>query len=57
MAFTDKIRSQQKYQDRPIEGFVVRWQLLQPNRKPNQTHFFKVKYDEPYLMYREYVGF
>ena len=50
-----------------IEGFVVRthlvdypsWLVDYPSwdatpYKPGSTHFFKVKFDEPYMMYRDW---
>ncbi|ORX90518.1 hypothetical protein K493DRAFT_287930 [Basidiobolus meristosporus CBS 931.73] len=49
-AFVDEIRESGVYQGRAIEGFVVRCRRTDKN----QVHFFKVKYDEPYLMYREW---
>src|SRR6266496_580479 len=36
--------------DRPIEGFVIRTKT----GPTEQDFFFKIKYDEPYLMYREW---
>lgn len=37
------------YKGEPVEGFVIRSQT-----HANQTFFFKVKFDEPYLMFREF---
>lgn len=48
--FTDKIKEKGSFDDRPIEGFVVRTKIV----STGQDFFFKVKYDEPYLMYREW---
>ncbi|XJO74467.1 hypothetical protein BDV3_005284 [Batrachochytrium dendrobatidis] len=45
------------YKGRPIEGFVVRSQLNTHGlSKTSQqaTYLFKIKYDEPYLMFREW---
>ncbi|KAF9362429.1 hypothetical protein BGX34_006199 [Mortierella sp. NVP85] len=50
MNFAEKIRNAGEYDSRPVEGFVVRCKT----KEDNNTHFFKVKYDEPYLMYREW---
>ncbi|KAG0200157.1 hypothetical protein BGX28_006688 [Mortierella sp. GBA30] len=50
MAFADKVRSAGEYDNRPVEGFVVRCKT----KHEGETHFFKIKYDEPYLMYREW---
>ena len=46
--FTDRIRDEGEYEGLPIEGFVVRSKIS------SIDFFFKVKYDEPYLMYREW---
>ncbi|KAF9940931.1 hypothetical protein BGZ67_006353 [Mortierella alpina] len=50
MDFADKIRNTGEYDNRAVEGFVVRCKTKSDGR----THFFKIKYDEPYLMYREW---
>ncbi|KAG0314332.1 hypothetical protein BGZ99_008208 [Dissophora globulifera] len=49
-SFTDSVGEAGEYNDRPIEGFVVRCRIKEDGR----THFIKIKYDEPYLMYREW---
>ncbi|KAK9728386.1 tRNA ligase [Basidiobolus ranarum] len=49
-SFVDEVRETGMFQGRAIEGFVVRCRRLDTN----QAYFFKVKYDEPYLMYREW---
>ncbi|KAF9586410.1 hypothetical protein BGW38_005527 [Lunasporangiospora selenospora] len=54
MAFADKIRNAGEYDNRAVEGFVVRCTVKQGNLGAGKTHFFKIKYDEPYLMYREW---
>lgn len=38
----------------PVEGFVVRGQKKGPGSVPGEMFFWKVKYDDPYLMYREW---
>ncbi|CAG8781355.1 18773_t:CDS:2, partial [Dentiscutata erythropus] len=48
--FTDKVKQDGSLNGRPIEGFVVRTRL----KSTGQDFFFKVKYEEPYLMYREW---
>ncbi|CAG8730105.1 12657_t:CDS:2, partial [Cetraspora pellucida] len=48
--FTDKIKENGVLNGRPIEGFVVRTKI----KYTGQDFFFKVKYEEPYLMYREW---
>ena len=49
-SFTDKCRPTGSYQGRPIEGFVIRGH----SKTNGHAFFFKVKYDNPYLMYREW---
>ncbi|KAG0038031.1 hypothetical protein BGZ82_001274 [Podila clonocystis] len=51
MDFADKVRNAGEYDNRAVEGFVVR---CKTKNTGGQTHFFKIKYDEPYLMYREW---
>jgi tRNA ligase len=48
--FVDEIKKKGALDDRPIEGFVVRTKTV----STGQDFFFKIKYDEPYLMYREW---
>ncbi|KAJ3161230.1 hypothetical protein HDU88_007403 [Geranomyces variabilis] len=50
-AFSDSCRQTGSYNGRAIEGFVVRCR-----RKDDldNVFFFKIKYDEPYLMFREW---
>ncbi|KAJ3297726.1 hypothetical protein HK104_000204 [Borealophlyctis nickersoniae] len=50
-AFTDQVRESGAYKGRAVEGFVVR---CHDSANPAVFHFFKVKYDEPYLMFREW---
>ncbi|KAF9560170.1 hypothetical protein EC968_006278 [Mortierella alpina] len=50
MSFADKIRNTGEYDNRAVEGFVVRCKT----KRNGATHFFKIKYEEPYLMYREW---
>ncbi|KAJ1721534.1 trna ligase, partial [Coemansia erecta] len=49
-AFADRVREDQMLDGRAIEGFVVRC------RVDDGAHpfMFKIKYDEPYLMFREW---
>src|SRR6266542_326687 len=49
--FTNDIKQNGSLDGMPIEGFVVRTKKTTPS---GQDFFFKVKYDEPYLMYREW---
>ena len=48
--FTDEIGKSGYYEGRAIEGFVIRSKNLQTE----ESFFFKVKYDKPYFMYREW---
>ncbi|KAJ2125633.1 trna ligase [Coemansia sp. RSA 720] len=47
--FADKVRSDHVLDGRAIEGFVVRCQ-----KQSDAVFMFKIKYDEPYLMFREW---
>lgn len=51
MDFADKVRNAGEYDNRAVEGFVVRCKIKNTG---GHIHFFKIKYDEPYLMYREW---
>lgn len=67
-AFTDRIGTTGEYEGEAIEGFVVRTTMpdagangqdsqiagTAPPYDPGQTWFYKVKFDEPYLMYRDW---
>ncbi|GBC09290.1 hypothetical protein RclHR1_08740010 [Rhizophagus clarus] len=48
--FVNEIKEKGVLDDRPIEGFVIRTKIA----STGQDFFFKIKYDEPYLMYREW---
>ncbi|KAJ1674804.1 trna ligase [Spiromyces aspiralis] len=49
-AFADAVRSEHSLQGRAIEGFVIRCRDV----SNNAPFMFKIKYDEPYLLYREW---
>ncbi|KAJ1945451.1 trna ligase, partial [Linderina macrospora] len=49
-AMADKVRSDHVLDGRAIEGFVVRCRM----RDSERPFMFKIKYDEPYLMFREW---
>ncbi|KAJ1837569.1 trna ligase, partial [Coemansia sp. RSA 2703] len=49
-AFADRVREDQMLDGRAIEGFVVRCRVDGGAR----PFMFKIKYDEPYLMFREW---
>ncbi|KAF9437086.1 hypothetical protein BGZ76_002052 [Entomortierella beljakovae] len=48
--FADEVRNTCEYDNRAVEGFVIRCKQKQNGK----TFFYKIKYDEPYLMYREW---
>ncbi|KAJ1812225.1 trna ligase, partial [Coemansia sp. RSA 2598] len=48
--FADEVRQNKMLDGRAIEGFVVRCKVDQGTR----PFMFKIKYDEPYLMFREW---
>ena len=63
--FTDEIAKTGKWRGEPLEGFVIRTGIVDPKsdvasrgkRPPYPTgssFFFKVKFDEPYMMYRDW---
>ncbi|KAF7790591.1 hypothetical protein EIP86_001547 [Pleurotus ostreatoroseus] len=63
--FTERIGKEGKWRGEPLEGFVVRTHVSKPptdGRKsagqspyaPGSSFFFKVKFDEPYMMYRDW---
>lgn len=43
-----------QYEGREIEGFVVRCKRTVPDTNNVEDFFFKYKFEEPYLMYREW---
>ncbi|KAH9887365.1 RNA ligase-domain-containing protein [Cubamyces lactineus] len=64
-AFTDEIAKTGKWNGEPLEGFVVRTHVTEPPTKGNKpasaspypsgsSFFFKIKFDEPYMMYRDW---
>jgi tRNA ligase len=64
-AFTDEIGSSGKWNGEALEGFVVRTTVSLPPidgdtradaspYPPDSSFFFKVKFDEPYMMYRDW---
>lgn len=50
--FTDEVKKACQYEGKAVEGFVVRCKL--EAALGGVDFFFKIKYDEPYLMYREW---
>jgi tRNA ligase len=61
-SFTDKIAETGKWNGEAVEGFVVRTHVMEPVDQSSgaspypagSTLFFKVKFDEPYMMYRDW---
>lgn len=63
-SFTDQIGLQGKWNGEALEGFVVRTHIgtsgadhrdrSAPPYGPGSSFFFKVKFDEPYMMYRDW---
>ncbi|KAH9932339.1 RNA ligase-domain-containing protein [Fomitopsis serialis] len=64
-AFTEEIGRTGKWDGESLEGFVVRTRVVDPPTKggkpasaspyaPGSSFFFKVKFDEPYMMYRDW---
>ena len=63
--FARKVGETGSLNGEPIEGFVVRTMMpshkdpppsgvVKPPYSPGQTWFYKIKFDEPYLMYRDW---
>ncbi|SMN21727.1 similar to Saccharomyces cerevisiae YJL087C TRL1 tRNA ligase, required for tRNA splicing and for both splicing and translation of HAC1 mRNA in the UPR [Maudiozyma saulgeensis] len=48
--FLEKCATEGSFQGRELEGFVIRCHL----KENNKTFFFKYKFEEPYLMYRQW---
>jgi len=64
-AFTEEIGRSGKWNNEALEGFVVRTTVSLPPTKgsspvdaspysPGSSFFFKIKFDEPYMMYRDW---
>ncbi|KAG6915576.1 hypothetical protein DXG01_010877 [Tephrocybe rancida] len=64
-AFTKEVAEQGEWNGEAVEGFVVRTHVTEPpagkdkNKDkspyaPGSSFFFKVKFDEPYMMYRDW---
>lgn len=52
--FLDHVAETGNYDGRDTEGFVIRCQARDSKDAPWQDWFFKYKFDEPYLMYRQW---
>lgn len=53
-AFLDKVAETGNYEGRDTEGFVIRCQARESEDGPYMDWFFKYKFEEPYLMYRQW---
>ena len=53
-AFLDDVAETGTYDGRYTEGFVIRCQSQDSQGAPWEDWFFKYKFDEPYLMYRQW---
>ncbi|TFB02626.1 tRNA ligase 1 [Trichoderma ghanense] len=53
--FLDDVAKTGSYSGRDVEGFVIRCKMSRnPAQLPYQDWFFKYKFEEPYLMYRQW---
>ncbi|KAI4679510.1 hypothetical protein J4E81_010457 [Alternaria sp. BMP 2799] len=52
--FLDKVAETGNYEGRDTEGFVIRCQARETEGAPYMDWFFKYKFEEPYLMYRQW---
>jgi tRNA ligase len=53
-AFLDNVSETGAYEGRDTEGFVIRCQARDSDGAPWHDWFFKYKFEEPYLMYRQW---
>lgn len=54
-AFLEEVAETGAHDGRDVEGFVIRCKMTHnPEVKPYQDWFFKYKFEEPYLMYRQW---
>ena len=54
-AFLEEVAETGAHDGRDVEGFVVRCKMTyNPDKKPYEDWFFKYKFEEPYLMYRQW---
>jgi tRNA ligase len=52
--FLDRVAETGNYDGRDTEGFVIRCQAREADNGPYVDWFFKYKFEEPYLMYRQW---
>lgn len=53
-AFLERVAKTGNYNGRDTEGFVIRCQARPTENAPYADWFFKYKFEEPYLMYRQW---
>ncbi|KAJ4300164.1 tRNA ligase [Collariella sp. IMI 366227] len=54
-AFLEEVAETGAHDGRDVEGFVIRCKMTtKPGEAPYQDWFFKYKFEEPYLMYRQW---
>lgn len=54
-AFLEDVAQSGSHEGREVEGFVIRCKMsTDPVTRPFQDWFFKYKFEEPYLMYRQW---
>lgn len=54
-AFLEEVAESGAHDGRDVEGFVIRCKMsYKPGQQPFQDWFFKYKFEEPYLMYRQW---
>jgi tRNA ligase len=52
--FLEKCAETGSWDGRDTEGFVIRCKMREKDREPYRDWFFKYKFEEPYLMYRQW---
>jgi tRNA ligase len=52
--FLERCAETGSWDGRDTEGFVIRCKMREKNRQPYRDWFFKYKFEEPYLMYRQW---
>ena len=53
-AFLEGVAETGSYNGRDVEGFVIRCKVREASGSPYTDWFFKYKFEEPYLMYRQW---
>jgi len=52
--FLERCAETGSWEGRDTEGFVIRCKIREKDRQPYRDWFFKYKFEEPYLMYRQW---